>query len=54
MTTQKDIAEKLGVSVALVSRALSGKAEEATLWMISMTPPTLMLSKGMSRSWRTS
>ena len=27
MTTQKDIAEKLGVSVALVSRALSGKAE---------------------------
>lgn len=28
MTTQKDIAQKLGVSVALVSRALSGKAEE--------------------------
>jgi LacI family transcriptional regulator len=27
MTTQRDIAEKLGVSVALVSRALSGKAE---------------------------
>ena len=27
MTTQKDIAQKLGVSVALVSRALAGKAE---------------------------
>ena len=31
MVTQKDIADNLGVSIAVVSRALSGKAKEIGL-----------------------